>query len=238
MKNLNVKFYKEKDEASLYGGYAINRLIEQYKDTPTLLLISGGSAMELLESINMDHVGQQLTVSVLDERFSEDAKINNFLQLQKSDFYIQALQKDCSFIGTAPRPGETHQQLAERFETRLKAWREENPAGIILTTLGMGSDGHTAGIMPFPEDKIFFEKTFCSDSWVAAYNAAGKNPYPLRITTTITFLKQITAAVAFITGEEKRLAFEKLQKKQASLHEQPAMVFWDMNNLEIYTDIT
>jgi len=238
MNNLKISRYADTEEAVLYGGYAINKFIEDNKNNPILLLVSGGSAMQLLEGINLALMSDNLTTTVVDERFSQDPKINNFAQLQKTDFYTQALEKDLAFIGTLPRPGENQEQTAERFEDSLRKWANENPQGKIIAILGMGTDGHTAGIMPFPENPTFFKKTFEAEKWIASYDASGKNHHALRLTSTITFLRQLDAAVVFIAGKDKQTAFEKLHKKQGSLEEIPANIFWQIRNLEIYTTLS
>ena len=237
MEFLNVKTYPNAQEAALYAGFALNKILEEQDGKPTLLLLSGGSALSLLEGVNSEYFGEHLTVSMVDERFSQDAAVNNFLQLQKTDFYKDAHGKDANFFGTLPRDKETPGQLAQRWERNLRQWRQDNPLGKIFATLGMGPDGHTAGIMPFPENAEKFARLFESQTWIAAYDAAGKNPHPQRVTATVNFLKQLNGAIAYIAGKEKQIPFDRLRHKQNTAAELPAMVFWSIGNLEIHTDL-
>jgi 6-phosphogluconolactonase/glucosamine-6-phosphate isomerase/deaminase len=237
MDKLTINRYPDKEQAIMFGGNALNSLLEDNKKSAALLLCSGGSALALLDGVSPDNLSDKTTIAVLDERFSVDESVNNFSQLQKTDLYKEAFDKECNFFGTLPRPGETLGQLGARMEKNLRTWRQENPEGKIFATFGLGKDGHIAGIFPYPENADEFHRLFISGGWVAAYTAAGKHRYPERITTTINFFKQINAAVAYISGAEKRPAFLKLLDKNQKIHSLPAMAFYDIKNLEIFTDL-
>lgn len=237
MSELNIQRFQNSDEAAIHAGFALNKLLEDNKDQSVLLLLSGGSAFSLLDSLNPENFSEQTTISVLDERFSSDPKISNFAQLQKTDFYKEVLHANTSFFGTQPKPGETKEQVTARMEKNLRDWKKNNKDGKIFATLGMGTDGHTAGIMPFPESPDEFKKLFENEAWAVAYNAGNKNQFSDRITTTVTFLKQIDASVAYIVGKNKKEAFGRLLQKSDSLPALPALVFYEIKNLQIFTDL-
>src|ERR1051326_364995 len=184
-------FHAENPEAAVaWAGEALNQLLGDYKKLPVLLMLSGGSALSMLDYVGKTVLSENLTVSMLDDRFSQDAAVNNFLQMQKTDFYVDAQEADVSFLGTVARPGEKIEELNARWEKNLKAWQMENPEGKILATVGMGADGHTAGIFPYPEDPEKFDRLFNRDSLTVAYNAIGKHKYSERVTTTLKFFEQ------------------------------------------------
>jgi 6-phosphogluconolactonase/glucosamine-6-phosphate isomerase/deaminase len=182
-------------------------------------------------------LGANLSITVLDERFSQDPEINNFLQLQKTDFYKDAFEAEASFFGTVPRNGEGMEDLCQRWKKNLKTWRKENPNGLIAATLGMGQDGHTAGIFPFPEDPMKFDRLFNNQEWTVAYNATGKNPHPQRVTTTLTFLKTIDFGFAFVAGAEKQKVFDQLTSADVKTTELPAAVWHEMKNVKVFTPL-
>ena len=64
------------------AGIALGEVLEYHKEQPVLLMLSGGSAFSILDYIEADVLGPNLTISILDERCSSDSKINNFLQLK------------------------------------------------------------------------------------------------------------------------------------------------------------
>jgi 6-phosphogluconolactonase/glucosamine-6-phosphate isomerase/deaminase len=223
-------------EAAQMAGESLGKILVSLKEAPVLLMLSGGSALKILDFVDEEALGGNLTITVLDERFSGDPLVNNFSQLQGTNLYIKALEKEANFIGTLPRKDDTAEILAARLESALRNWRRENPEGKIVATLGMGPDGHTAGIMPFPEEPEMFKKLFDNKKWVASYDAGNKNPFRLRLTATLPFLRTIDQAVGFIVGEEKKPAFNRLLLKRGNLTQLPALVFWDIKNLQIFTD--
>ena len=201
-----------------------------------LFLSSGGSSLALLEHLDADLFGPHSTIGVLDERYSNDPSINNAAQLANTTFVIHARERGAHFIDTTVHPGETIEQLAVRFEMALREW-EGRTHDIIIASVGVGPDAHTSGVMPYPEDPAFFEKTFNDDAhWVAAYDARNKNPLRLRITTTLPFHRIINHPILYIVGENKRIAIEKMLAQEGTLHESPCRIWRKVSGAELYTD--
>ncbi len=234
-----IEVFRQTDKASAAAeaGENLNmRLVENLK-RPVLLMLSAGSSLAILEYVGKTALGANLTVSMLDERFSLDAKVNNFSQLQKTDFYTDALEADVSFFGTLPRHNDTMQSLAERWEKDLKEWQKENPDGLIIATLGLGRDGHTAGIFPYPESVNEFKRLFLNNNLVTAYNVGSKNPYADRITTTLTFFKLINIALAFVVGEEKKPKLDEVLLNKKTPAELPAQGWYEIKEVRVFTDL-
>lgn len=187
MKNeLTINQEPGSEAAAAAAGEALNNFLAENRETPVLLMLSAGSALSLLDYVGQKSLGENLTVAVLDERFSTDEKTNNFARLQHTDFYAMAMEVEVSFFGSLPRPGETMHDLAARMEKNLRTWKSENPHGIIVATLGMGKDGHTAGIFPF-SDAEGFNKMFAGENWVAICDVGAKHEFHLRVTATAFF---------------------------------------------------
>lgn len=220
---------------------AADRLVEmmyQYYDIPVLLMSSGGSNLGLIDALVDQKMPKDLTVSVLDERFSQSPEENTFLQLMQRPFYRYSLSKGVRFIETSVQQGQTLVHHAAEFSRALRSWQEEHPDGVILATIGIGDDGHISGVMPYPEDPAFFTDQFCNpDQWVVGYDAGQKNPYPYRTTTTLSFLTdQISDAVVCVTGAKKQQAWEQLFVDTTDLAPIPSRVLHQMKQVQIYTD--
>ncbi len=207
------------------------------KNRPVLLLLSGGSSLEILDFLSPGNLGENLTVTVLDERFGGDIEANNFLQLQKTQFYFNAAKAKSSFFSTLPRDNETKKDLAKRWEKAIKNWRHNNSNGKIIASLGMGADGHTAGIFPILDDEKKFRQLFQSDAWVRAYSTGNENRFNQRITTTLTFFKLIDAGIAFVCGQEKKQKFDEATSTLGKPADLPALAWHEIKHIQIFTDI-
>jgi len=224
----------DKNEASLACARELNVLLKVSK--PLLLLLSGGSALDILQFIDHGNLDKQLTISVLDERYSKDPKVNHFLQLKKTKFYKKANRAGCIFFSTEVLD-EPLIKLASKFEYALRTWKKQHPEGKVIVIQGIGSDGHTAGIMPYPDDKARFDKLFLQN-WVVGYDAGSKNQYPQRITVTLKFLQEMVyKSLVYAVGEEKQGILEKIFKGNLSLNILPASVINSMKNVSLFTDV-
>jgi 6-phosphogluconolactonase/glucosamine-6-phosphate isomerase/deaminase len=224
----------------------INYILEQYKKNgaPILFMVSGGSAFELLNFIDenvLHNLSSRLTVGVLDERYSTDPSINNFSQLMQTEFYKKTFKTGANFIDTRVQKkmffiNESIGQMEERLDRELKEWKQNNPGGKIVITQGIGSDGHTSGIMPFPENPKKFNQLFSNpDEWVVGYNAGNKNKYPMRVTTNLTFLRDIVDnSIVFIKKEGKEKALMNLMDNSVHISHTPSKVIFQMKKVSVF----
>ena len=127
--------------------------------------------------------------------------------------------------------------MRARLEISVRDWQKNNPAGKIFAVFGMGADGHTAGIFPYPEDAKFFSANFENNHFVSGYNAGAKNEHPERITGTFSLFKNVDEAILFICGQGKKEALEKLLKGALQPHELPAVGIYETKHFQIFTDI-
>ncbi len=218
----------------------LNSILKKLRDdVPVLLLMSGGSALQIAEHIEKNVLPKDFTLGVLDDRYSTDPAVNNFTQLSKTKLYIDALESNADFIDTRVVGGESLEEVGDRFGRALKSWRERNPNGKIIITQGIGPDGHTSGVMPYGEDKERFQKLFVDpDRFAVGYDAEGKNQYSLRITVTLRFLiDQVEESVLFMTGADKKNAFRNVFDSAKTLAETPGRVIHQMKKVNIFTDL-
>lgn len=210
------------------------------RQQPLLLLLSGGSAFSFLEHVPQELFGPHVTVGMLDERFNVGENISNFAQFKETPFYAAVRAAGASCIDTRAKDKETIEDFGDRFEQALRSWVEAHRNGVVVATMGIGVDGHTAGIMPFPENLALLQELFEDEQrWVVGYNAGNKNLYPLRVTVAFPFLRaRVDHAVVYVVGEEKRNAFKKMAAERGILSETPARVIREMKDIQLFTDIS
>jgi 6-phosphogluconolactonase/glucosamine-6-phosphate isomerase/deaminase len=212
----------------------LNEILAASASRPVLLMLSGGSALTILEHIDVALLGLHVTITTLDERFSNDPEVNNFIQITATDFYKKAVQQGAQSIPTAIKDTETLSEAGRRFCTALHHWRDSNRDGTVVATMGVGSDGHTAGILP---RQLSLDPA--TTDWVVAYEVPSEvNPHTMRITITPSFLKtQVTKAVCLITGEEKRGVLQNIQSANCVFADMPACVMRDMTSVTVITNL-
>lgn len=210
----------------------------EYAHHPLLVLLSGGSALSPLDFVVIP-AQLNLTLGVLDERFSADSEVNNFLQLSETAFFIQAKERGARVLSSVPGEGESLEDFSRRFEENIRGWQKKNPNGVILATAGIGSDGHTAGILPYPEDEGLFKKLFLeTKNYAVGYEVSSdRNQYTRRVTVTIPFLlTQVKRILVYVVGKEKAHLLKKLHVAATPDHSFPMMLFMRTAGAEFITD--
>ncbi len=212
---------------------ALSQLLAEHAGTPILLMLSGGSALSFLDEVSTDDMGSRVTVTVLDERFSTDPAINNFAQLEQTAFYSASVAQGARAISTRVTPEETIEDVRDSFAAALYTWKTENPDGIVIATMGIGTDGHTAGILPGT-----YTVDMNGPAWVVGYTVpATVNSYTERVTVTNTFLRIcVDAAIVFALGENKREYISQIQAGESALPVVPAGVLQEMRLVTVFTD--
>jgi 6-phosphogluconolactonase/glucosamine-6-phosphate isomerase/deaminase len=155
---------------------------------------------------------------LVDERYGPVGHADsNWAQLLKAGFnpkkahILPILQHGVSFAHTV-----------EAYEFTLReALRRSD---IVIAQLGIGDDGHTAGILP---NSPACDQT---DNLVVAYSSV---PYE-RITVTFKTLKRIDIAFALVYGDTKKIQLEKLEFKKIALSKQPAQILKVIKEAYVY----
>lgn len=223
----------EADNPKSEAGKALAVALRTHVNKPILLMVSGGSAFSLLDSISKYELGTNITLTVLDERFSTDVTINNFSQLEETNFYKTAVASGVKTISTKVLAGENLEALQERFDLALHSWREENEEGVIIATMGIGSDGHTAGILP-----VETGVDFAGAEWVVGYTVAPEiNEHRERVTVTETFLRnQVNETIVYAVGREKYSWVQKINSDEEPIKAFPALILRAMMSVKIFTN--
>ena len=205
---------------------------------PTLLLFSGGSALSVIQYLPLFSDAAFLTLSVVDERADPSGATSNFQELSRTPWFQAMRAAGAATIDPLSSATSFSQEKAQAFEHALRQWQETHKNGLIVALLGMGADGHTAGIFPTPATETFAQ-LFQSEAWVAAHTVPGAPSYPERLTTTLTFLQQVADRVyVFICGREKEIAWRHLLAQDLALSALPILGIYAMRQPQIFTDLS
>jgi 6-phosphogluconolactonase/glucosamine-6-phosphate isomerase/deaminase len=195
------------------------------QQVPSLLFYSGGSALtvlpHLVEAIKHKAPPQPITFCAVDERF--DVKASNFVTLKRSypDVYHFICQQGYEWIDTSPHLADQY-HMANWLEQVLRALESKYPDLEQLGLLGMGLDGHIAGILPFPDDITQFDQLFLTTSHsVVGYDATGKNAFSQRFTLTYPRLAKIQKLAVYTTGYEKAVLISSCKQQARPIHTFP-----------------
>jgi len=187
-----------------------------------LWLVSGGSNVPACVTV-MQRLPAELTpglsITLCDERYGVVGHADsNWDQLEQAGFdgkqahLLPVLEGDLSLEATAAR----YTKLVEAALTQ---------ADSIVAQLGMGADGHIAGILPG-------SAAVSARGLVCGYQAP---PYQ-RLTLTFPALRQLTAAYVLAFGAAKHQALRDLQAKALPLDQQPAQILKELTEAYIYND--
>lgn len=237
---IKVEYCTDKTKCVLKARQALVDKLGKLKEskTPTLLCLSGGSALEILKDFDFGVLGPHVTISVLDERYSTDPSINNMAQIYATGFIESAMNEGCELIDTRVKVGETIEELVADYNTAIVRWIENHNSGKIVATAGMGPDGHTSGIIPGSDN---FGELFANfnEKYVVGYKAANQPEDRCeRVTTNFEFLRRISFVVILVTGIEKHDGLSRVLAKEGDLSETPARVWQEtVGQVFLFTDI-
>jgi 6-phosphogluconolactonase/glucosamine-6-phosphate isomerase/deaminase len=201
-----------------------DRLVRELDGSKRVLwLVSGGSNVPASVSVMLNvpaRLSRNLSISLIDERWGKPGhKDSNWQQLLQAGFD----GKRASLLPVL-RPGSAFKQSIKDFGDLIKRAFDEND--IAIGQLGIGADGHIAGILPgsaaAQESKDL---------------AAGYEAPPLkRLTLTFPALRRLDSAYVFAFGGPKRQTLESLRTRKTGLSEQPAQILKELKEAYVYND--
>jgi 6-phosphogluconolactonase/glucosamine-6-phosphate isomerase/deaminase len=218
--------------AKLAGTHISTRINQHNGDV--VCLLSGGSALDIIEFIIAPvEKSECRTIFIMgDERGSRDAEINNSLQLvtRYPDHYVTH-----NLILTVPELAENLENFTSRISTTFAAEISNLKNPTFLQVLGVGSDGHTAGIFPLPLE--LFTTTYEQDD----LDIAPVHLEALRIDSRASFtpnwiLTKPDELIAYVVGACKQNILQALIQETKEIHERPAELIKRHTRSTLYTD--
>lgn len=213
----------------------------------TLLLLSGGSAVNIYKRIaNCElrlFVGKagskNLAFAQVDERFQPESNnpINQLSNYPISNENINANQIEKTGLWEMCRKNNIPYYLISQEGTLKEATRRYDQTisklfkeyTYRLTILGIGEDGHTAGLLPGYKD------VWNTDKYVVGYENIGK--FPKRITLTPKALMELDQAIVVASGENKKEAIKKILNpvNAEKIDQYPAVLINKIKKVDLFT---
>lgn len=200
-------------------GLELKKQLEEGKRV--LWLISGGSNIPITVQVMHElpaKLTRHLTILPIDERYGpEGHKDSNIKQLYDAGFNPKHA------IVFAPLDGSSLETTVSNYEKAFEIAIDN--ADVAIAQIGMGTDGHIAGILPN-------SPALKAETLVTSY----QGPDFTRMTLTLPALRRINQAYLFAYGRPKRAALDRLCDGDYPMDDQPAQVLRELREVTIYND--
>lgn len=168
-----------------------------------------------------------------DERVSGVATENNYLQLaaRYEDFRILD-----HVVDTSVKPNERSSEFCQRLNLEIKKIISETKNLKIISILGVGTDGHTAGI--FPMERRVFEDTY-QYHYDQTYVPVQLMGLELNFRASMTpawILNNVSEIFVYAAGEAKTEILYLLIGEDKATYERPAELIKQHISAHVYTD--
>lgn len=201
------------------AGEIIDTVSESLEYGSVLLLVSGGSNIQLAVDIRKGiKTTNSLTIGLIDERYGPVGHSDSNWQ-QLLDAGLETKHIRLMPVTTKDEPIE---EACADYAHRLQDAIHNHDT--VIGIFGIGTDGHTAGILPN-------SPALNSHEIVTYFNGPD---FP-RITITPRALPLFNHAFLVSYHERKHLQLKRLQEEH-SIEEQPAQTLKQVSNLIVFTD--
>ena len=222
------------DTPALDAGVFIGKQLAEHSSQPVLFLVSGGSSLKVLDHVPTENLGTHVTLSVVDERYTDDEEGSNFTQLTKTDFYHQAVYKGANIISSASKEHSDSAELALFINGFLAHFFENQANSFVIGLFGVGEDGHTASIFPMNESP--YRAIYEVDQLCVPVLWEG-DTYPHRVSITPKVIRdKIDEVIIFATGEDKQERIVAGLRAGQPPHEFPAGLILEHRHAHLFSD--
>lgn len=198
-----------------------NNILQKIIDSKTILFLSGGrTPKDLYISLAKEKKITPSAVALIDERYGEKFHENsNEKMIQDSGFISYLGGKNIRVFPILE--GKDINQTAKDYDEEVRYFLHGFPKSVAI--LGIGLDGHTAGL---PANPRLWQAGIAENSkskLVVAYDDS-EGFYKKRITMTFSGLSLLSILIVLVFGEDKKEALSKLFM-QGSEEEIPGRFF-------------
>jgi 6-phosphogluconolactonase/glucosamine-6-phosphate isomerase/deaminase len=232
------------DTPAKEAGEHISDIIQEHIGD-VVCLLSGGSALEVVEHIrpgkkcfHQNCTGKLCektecrTIFMMgDERGSREPDVNNFLQLKNLYPGHPVLTMT---LETVPLVNESIKDFSIRIEEKFFSTLTQLHNPKILYVLGIGTDGHVAGI--FPGEIDWFRKTYQEDLTYVSVHQEGLTIDSRASFTPTWILQNANELIGYAVSQSKKEILTKLNTEDKKLNERPAELLKLHARSTVYTD--
>jgi len=214
-----ISIVTDKDDEGVANFLAarVQHALDDYQNI--VWFVSGGSSVSIsAKASGLIRPNRNLKILLADERYGPIGHLHsNWNQLLRAGFSTK--------VGDLfpVLKGEDLGSTAKGYEKDVTQALHRSDYKIAL--LGMGADGHTAGVLPYSE-------AVSSQKFVYAYNA----PDYQRLTLTLRAIEQLDEAVVYAYGSTKWQAIKDLAK-DLGVDEQLVQILKKIPKVTLFSDI-
>ena len=170
----------------------------------TVLFLSGGETPKPLYKVLATEQRLKVgAVAMVDDRYSFHQQYSNEIMIKASGFLDFLDQQNSAFYPILEF-GFSREKTATQYEDTVSFLLNHFPKNIAI--MGIGEDGHTAGI---PVGVPSSEMQIKNENYVAEFNSFLKEPKE-RVTLTFRALSMIDLLIVLAFGENKKAALERV----------------------------
>lgn len=213
---------------------------------PLTLLLSGGSALGILRwwcragpglaqglAQDLPSDFSHLEVGLLDERWGPPGHAAANERALRETGFVSLLEARGGVFRPLLGHGASARHAAELYESWLETRFRMSK---VLATVGVGCDGHTFGLLPQADARIF-ASLFPQQRAFIAYEHPGKTEHPHRLTLTPSAGRRLLGVYGVALGETKGWVLDLLRQSRLDRppHVFPAGILWPIPGA-LYTD--
>lgn len=226
LKGINEEVpFKNKENVCIYevsgpiqGVKIAKSILYKVVDIETVLFLSGGrTPKDLYTVLSQEKLLRVGAVGLVDERFGSPLhEQSNELMIQNTGFLDFLKQKDIPFYPIL-QDRKSREDVAKEYDDAVRNLQKSFSKRVAI--LGIGGDGHTAGIAPNRSD--FENSIFSKSNLLVSEFDDPRGIFKQRVTMTFEALSQMDLLIVLVFGEDKGKALQ-MMFKEGSFEEVPA----------------
>lgn len=207
----------------------VTEILSSMENSDYLLMLSGGDSPVALYKHLSTSFGFPFPkhIAMVDERWGDKSlhENSNELIIKNSGLLGRMIWEKSEFHPILSANLSNPKVEASGYEKELLDLFSEY-SGRVIAIMGMGVDGHTAGILPHSEGVE-------SDHYFIAYE--GTDKYGVRLTVTAAcIIEHFSKSVLLLNTEEKCGLFNRIIDREEDMHEFPSLIYKSMADVDVF----